>query len=75
MPYAALEKEMEKLNETQLDAVSMFVRFLVSNDVMIVPVAENRHSSQRVSMYGALKGKVGMTSDFDAPIEDFAKYM
>lgn len=30
---------------------------------------------QRVSMYGALKGKVGMTSDFDAPVEDFAEYM
>ena len=58
MPYAALEKEMEKLNETQLDAVSMFVRFLVSNDVMIAPVAENRHSSQRVSMYGALCGNL-----------------
>ena len=30
---------------------------------------------KRVSMYGALKGKVGMTSDFDAPIGDFAEYM
>ena len=75
MPYAALEKEMEKLNETQLDAVAMFVRFLVSNNVMIAPVVENRHSSQRVSMYGALKGRVGMTSDFDAPIDDCAEYM
>lgn len=30
---------------------------------------------KRVSMYGAFKGKVGMTSGFDAPIEDFAEYM
>ena len=29
----------------------------------------------KVSMYGALKGKVGMTSDFDAPIDDFAEYI
>ena len=31
--------------------------------------------TRRVSLYGALKGKVGMTADFDAPLEDFAEYM
>ena len=30
---------------------------------------------KRVSMYGAFNGKVGMTSDFDAPIGDFVEYM
>ena len=30
---------------------------------------------RRVSMYGALKGKVKMTVDFDAPLEDFAECM
>ena len=30
---------------------------------------------KRVSQYGALKGKVGMSADFDAPLEDFAEYM
>ena len=30
---------------------------------------------KRVSQYGALKGKVEMTPDFDAPLEDFAEYM
>ena len=30
---------------------------------------------KRVSQYGVLKGKVMMSSDFDAPLEDFAEYM
>ncbi len=30
---------------------------------------------KRVSQYGALKGKVMMSEDFDAPLEDFAEYM
>ena len=30
---------------------------------------------ERVSQYGALRGKVGMSPDFDAPLEDFAEYM
>ena len=30
---------------------------------------------KRVSQYGALRGKVGMSPDFDAPLEDFSEYM
>ena len=30
---------------------------------------------KRVSQYGALKGKVMMSADFDAPLGDFAEYM
>jgi len=30
---------------------------------------------KKVSQYGALKGKVGMSPDFDAPLDDFAEYM
>lgn len=37
--------------------------------------ASPTHPQQRVSMFGALRGKVGMTADFDAPLEDFAAYM
>ena len=39
------------------------------------PQGENMPVRKRVSQYGALKGKVEMTPDFDAPIEDFAEYM
>ena len=30
---------------------------------------------KRVSQYGALKGKVQMSPDFDAPLDDFAEYI
>ena len=39
------------------------------------PQGEDGSVRKRVSQYGALKGKVKMTADFDAPIEDFAEYM
>ena len=32
-------------------------------------------SQEKSSQYGALKGRVKMTPDFDAPLEDFAEYM
>lgn len=42
-------------------------------------VSNSRDTSEpvrkRVSQYGALKGKVEMSPDFDAPLEDFAEYM
>ena len=32
-------------------------------------------TAKRKSMFGALKGKVMMSSDFDEPLEEFAEYM
>lgn len=44
-----------------------------------VPVWHIAHGAgepvrNRVSRYGALRGRVKMTADFDAPLEDFAEY-
>ncbi len=39
------------------------------------PQGDSEPVIKRVSQYGALKGKVEMTPDFDAPLEDFAEYM
>ena len=36
---------------------------------------ESKPVRKRVSQYGALKGKIKMSADFDAPLEDFAEYM
>ena len=36
---------------------------------------ESEPVRKRVSQYGALRGKIKMTADFDAPLEDFAEYM
>ena len=76
MPYAVLEKEIEMLDEAQQNTVALFVHFFLSQKTSAAPAAAaSRNKPQRVSMYGAPKGKVGMSSDFDAPIEDFAEYM
>mgnify|MGYP002626502721 FL=1 len=42
----------------------------------IAPPQDTKKPVQkRVSQYGALKGKVQMSPDFDAPLDDFAEYM
>ena len=48
MPYAVLEKEIEKLDEAQQNAVVLFVRFLLSQKASAVPaVAPLREDSHR----------------------------
>ena len=39
MPYTVLEKEIERLDETQKNAVVMFVRFLLSQKPSVASVA------------------------------------
>ena len=39
MPYAVLEKEIERLDETQRNTVALFVRFLLSQKAAAVPAA------------------------------------
>ncbi len=39
MPYAVLEKEIERLDETQRNTVALFVRFLLSQKASTVPAA------------------------------------
>ena len=38
MPYTVLEKEIERLDETQKNAVVMFVRFLLSQNPSVASV-------------------------------------
>ena len=42
MPYAVLEKEIERLDETQQKAVVMFVRFLLSQKPSMASVVTGR---------------------------------
>lgn len=42
MPYAVLEREIEKLDAEQQNSVVMFVRFLVSQKTAVAPLAEPR---------------------------------
>ena len=86
MPYAVLEKEIEKLDESQQNAVVMFVRFLLSqgtNGGGGVQEAENKDSLALEKVCGKAKmRKLGgfekgfyIAPDFDEPLDDFAEYM
>ena len=49
MPYAVLEKEIERLDETQRNIVVLFVRFLLSQKASAVPAAApSREDSHHV---------------------------
>ena len=86
MPYAALEKEMEKLDETQQNAVVMFVRFLLSQGANggggIYEVAnddpqalEKVHGKGKMRELGGFEKGFYIAPDFDEPLDDFAEYM
>ena len=73
MPYAVLEKEIERLDEAQQNAVVLFVRFLLSRQSCKGP---SKHQSKKIPLFGALKDKIKfIASDFDEPLEVFAEYM
>ncbi len=86
MPYAALEKEIEKLDDAQQNAVVMFVRFLLSqgtnggggiqevvNDDS--PVLEKGRDKAMIRKLGGFEKGFYIAPDFDAPLDDFAEYM
>ena len=59
-------------------AINMFLRQVVYKEAIpfeiVIPNAANT-SIKRSSLRGSLKGKVSMTEDFDAPLEDMMDYM
>lgn len=77
MSPATLVQEIEQLDETQKNAVALFVRFLAAQRSLAtdVPPEEKPVPGPRKSMFGALKGKMWISPDFDAPLEEFAEYM
>ena len=80
MPYAVLEKEIERLDETQQNTVVLFVRFLMSQKALETSAvgADEKPSkyNYKTPLFGALKDKIKFIApDFDEPLEDFAEYM
>ena len=47
MPYAVLEKEIERLDETQRNTVALFVRFLLSQKAAAAPAAAQSMADSR----------------------------
>ena len=47
MPYAVLEKEIERLDETQRNTVALFVRFLLSQKASVAPATASSEKDSR----------------------------
>ena len=79
MSPATLAQEIEQLDDTQKNAVALFVRFLAAQPHIASDDASAHESgapTRKVSLFGALKDKIKFISpDFDEPLEDFAEYM
>ena len=83
MPCAILQKEIEKLDESQQDTVVMFVRFLLSqkNASAKSSVFDNKHADGQTQSkiinrkLGGFEKGFYIAPDFDAPLDDFAEYM
>ena len=67
--------ELVPFDETLRTAILRLAAMLIADRKVATDSKGVSSKQRRVSMYGALKGKVKMTADFDAPLEDFAEYM
>ncbi|NER51882.1 MAG: DUF2281 domain-containing protein [Symploca sp. SIO1A3] len=66
-----LEK-LEELPESLQTEVLHYIEFLVEKYAKALPQEETFNKKRKA---GLLKGKVWMSDDFDAPLEDFKDYM
>lgn len=83
MSYTVLEKEIEKLDEMQRNAVVLFIRFLVAqnggnfeedvNQDIFRNTASVKTSKMR--KLGGFEEGFYIAPDFDEPLEEFAEYM
>ena len=60
------------------NALSMFIKGVINHNGIpfniIVPSAATP-KMPREDMFGSMKGKMWMSDDFDAPLDDFKEYM
>ena len=70
MSTELLEKQILELSDDQKLKVANYVQELLSE------VKKNPEKKDNLYRgYGSLKGKIWMSEDFDAPLEDFKEYM
>lgn len=62
-------ENLQKLPENLRNEVLDFIAFLVSKNKKSAVIEKKRPK------FGSAKGKYEMSSDFDAPLEDFKEYM
>ena len=70
------QKLFESLGLDMTTAVNMFLRQAINKKTLpfdILPI--DAHNQGSVPVLGAMKGKIMMAEDFDAPLDDFKEYM
>jgi DNA-damage-inducible protein J len=77
---AKSQEIFESLGLDMTTAINIFLRQTVRlNDLPFVlgyqPKGGDTRAVRRPLQYDSLKGKVWMSDDFDAPLEDFKEYM
>ncbi len=70
MSYTALEEKIKQIPEEYFAEVANFL------DLLQYKIrAETKSEPKPKRQFGILKGKIWMSDDFDAPLEDFKEYM
>jgi DNA-damage-inducible protein J len=77
---AKSQEIFESLGLDMTTAINIFLRQTVRrNDLPFVlgsrPKGGDNRALRRPLQYDSLKGKIWMSDDFDAPLEDFKEYM
>ena len=71
--HATYQLKPDELNENFLHGIKeLFKNKTIEIAISDVPMQENVNNELRKA--GALKGRINMSADFDAPLADFAEY-
>ena len=78
MAYEMLMQEAQGMSEAALMEVVRFMRFIKGESKTDVPQSTAEQSTDRskwIRTPGGLSGKIVMSEDFDAPLDEFKEYM
>jgi hypothetical protein len=67
MSNLAIHTKLETLPTEMKNEVNDFIDFLIAKSA--------RNKQKVIPKFGSAKGKIKMSSDFDAPLDDFKDYM
>lgn len=78
MAYEMLMQEAQGMSEAALMEVVRFMRFIKGESKADAPQGATAQSTDRskwIRTPGGLSGKIVMSEDFDAPLDEFKEYM
>lgn len=78
MAYEMLMQEAQGMSEAALMEVVRFMRFIKGEskaEATLNPTEQNTDRSKWIRTPGGLSGKIILSDDFDAPLDEFKEYM